>query len=65
MEAADELMTTVEAAARMRASVPTLARWRCEGNGPTYIKRRGRILYRESDIDPFIDGLTRTKTRCD
>lgn len=57
------LLTTNEAAAYIRASVPTLARWRGDGTGPKYIKRCGRILYRQSDIDDFMAGCERQKTR--
>lgn len=59
----EELLTTAEAAKRMRASVPSLARWRGDGTGPRYIKRRGRILYRESDIRAFEEENERVKTR--
>ncbi|QOF71708.1 helix-turn-helix domain-containing protein [Aminobacter sp. SR38] len=59
----EELYTTVEAAALLRASVQTLARWRGDGTGPAYVKRAGRILYRESDIAQYLAKATRTKTR--
>lgn len=58
-----ELMTTEEAATRLRASVGTLARWRGEGSGPPYVKLGGRVFYREPDIAVYIDAAVRTKTR--
>lgn len=32
------------------AAEQTLARWRCEGVGPAYIKIGGRILYLGADV---------------
>jgi predicted site-specific integrase-resolvase len=34
-------------------SVATLARWRCTGSGPTYIKAGGRIGYEAEDLEAF------------
>ncbi|WFR97449.1 helix-turn-helix domain-containing protein [Rhizobium tumorigenes] len=57
------MLTTDEVAARLRASLPTLARWRGEGEGPAYVKRRGRVLYREEDLIAYESSHGRTKTR--
>ncbi|MGE9266442.1 helix-turn-helix domain-containing protein [Escherichia coli] len=57
------LLVPNEAAARLRASASTLARWRTYGGGPRYIKRKGRIFYRDSDLDAFEKENERTQTR--
>ena len=46
-----ELLTAIEAAAHLRCAKQTLARWRCEGGGPAYVKAGGRVLYRREDLD--------------
>lgn len=59
----ERLLTPAETATRLRASLPTLARWRCEGTGPKYLKRGGRVFYRDSELTEYEDGNMRTKTR--
>ena len=59
------LLTSTEAAAYLRASVQTLAHWRCRGDGPVYLKRRGRILYRQADLDIWLNTTVRTSTSDD
>ncbi|MCB5201677.1 helix-turn-helix domain-containing protein [Neorhizobium sp. T786] len=59
----EKLFTPAEVADRLRASLPTLARWRGEGTGPAYIKRRGRVFYREDDLAAYVSDNLRTKTR--
>lgn len=34
----------------------TMAKWRCAGTGPAYIRIGGRILYKEADLDAFRDA---------
>lgn len=38
-------------AARSRISEAILERWRSAGIGPTFLKFRGRVLYRQVDIE--------------
>lgn len=38
-------------------SVPTLARWAGEGNGPKFVKAGGRVLYRKRDVLAWLDSL--------
>ncbi|WP_328600465.1 helix-turn-helix transcriptional regulator [Mesorhizobium xinjiangense] len=57
------LLTPADAADAMNISIPTLARWRSEGAGPAYVKLGGRVLYKVGDIEDFIEGSIRTKTR--
>ena len=40
-------------------STRTLQRWRLEGVGPTYVKLGRLVRYRQSDLDAFLDQLTR------
>lgn len=63
MSGESPLLTPKEAAERLRASTPTLARWRGNGSGPLYINRNGRIFYRSSDLDEFERQKVRTKVR--
>jgi helix-turn-helix protein len=51
-----DLRTPVESAKYLRRAVQTLAKWRCEGVGPTYYKIGGRVLYLKDDLDSFIAG---------
>lgn len=55
--------TAPEVAERLRVSEPTLARWRCTGKGPAYIKSGGRVLYREADLTAYEERNLRSKTR--
>ena len=53
----DTLLTPPEAAARMRLAKQTLARWRCEGGGPRYVRLSGnRVAYRAADIDAWLEA---------
>ena len=56
-------LTSREAAEYLRLSVDTLARWRCHGTGPEYVKSGLKVLYRRDALDAFTDSRTRTKTR--
>ena len=57
-----ELLTPAEVAAWTRRSVQTLARWRCEGQGPRFVRVGGRIHYRVSDVRAWLDGRTAQST---
>ena len=60
-EAGSDLMRPTEAAENLRISASTLARWRTYG-GPVYLKLGGRVFYRQSDLDEFIQNSLRDKT---
>ena len=47
---AEELLTQKQLARRWALSERTLERWRCTGEGPTYIKLGGLVRYRLADI---------------
>lgn len=57
-----ELLRPEEAAKFLRLSASTLARWRCTGNGPRFIKLGGSILYRPEDLQAFIEQRVRKNT---
>ena len=56
-------LTPKEAAERLRSSIPTLARWRSNGDGPVFVKLKGKVLYRLSDIEAYLRANTRQSTR--
>lgn len=39
-----------------RISVRTLQSWRARRQGPSFVKLEGRVLYRESDVDAYIEA---------
>ena len=53
-------ITQAELARRWRLSPRTLERWRWKGNGPSYLKIGGRIVYRKEDVAEF--EIQRRKT---
>lgn len=50
----DPLLNGKEAADYLHTTHKTLANLRCRGEGPRYIKMRGKILYRQSALDEYI-----------
>ncbi|RAV00670.1 DNA-binding protein [Mycobacterium colombiense] len=62
----DELLTPEETAEKLRTNPMALAQMRYRGTGPKFIKRGGkrggRVLYRRSDIDAYLDGQTCERT---
>lgn len=55
--------TPKEAAAYLRTTTGALAQLRYTGSGPQFIKAGPkRVLYRQSDIDQWLDAQTRTIT---
>lgn len=64
---AETYLTPVDLARRLGVSVDTLARWRCQGIGPLYIKpggnaKQARVRYRLSDIEAWEEASTRANT---
>ena len=56
MSLSSELLTTDEAADCLRIAKQTLARWRCEGGGPPYVKLGSKVLYPRDGITTFVGG---------
>ena len=63
MAQADELLTVTEAAAVLERSVSTLYSWRTANTGPLSHRRRGRLVYRRSDLDAFVTRERESSTR--
>ncbi len=55
-DAAEELLTTKQAAAFLKVSPKTLERMRVEGGGPVFVKVGRLVRYRRSDLLAFIDS---------
>jgi excisionase family DNA binding protein len=51
-----ELLTLAEAAVYLRLSRQTLYGWRHLHRGPRSTSAGGRVLYRRSDLDAWLDG---------
>jgi len=59
------LWTKKEAAHVLHVEVKTLDNWRTQGRGPCFVRLggpRGRILYRESDLQKYIEAAVRRST---
>jgi Helix-turn-helix domain len=61
-ERALALMTAHEVARELHVATATLAGWRVRGEGPSFVKIAGKILYRRGDVESFILGRLRTST---
>lgn len=55
-------LTPPETAARLRVSMSTLANWRADGLGPTYIKFGRKILYPITELKVFEHARLKTST---
>lgn len=51
----DALMTPAEVAERVRRPVATVKFWRATHVGPKSARIGGRVLYRESDVEAWIE----------
>ncbi len=49
-------LNQVELAARLKISPRTLERWRWKGEGPTFLKIGGRVVYRLDDVEAYENG---------
>jgi hypothetical protein len=58
-----EIMDAAEAATYLRSSTSTLAKLRCYGGGPQFIRQSARkVLYRRTDLDTWLAERSRTST---
>ena len=54
-----KLLDTAEAAVYLRLATQTLAKWRRQGRGPSFVRLGGSVFYRLSELDQFIEaGVT-------
>lgn len=56
------LLNEHRAAEIFGVSVRTLQRMRVRGDGPRYVKIGKRVLYREEDLEAYIESCTRQST---
>jgi predicted DNA-binding transcriptional regulator AlpA len=59
---ADRLLDQGEAARFLGLSKATLARWRCLGGGPPFVKLGGRVLYARQRLKEFVQLHERFST---
>ena len=58
----DQFYDTSQAAHYLGYSPSALEMWRCECRGPNYYKMSGRVRYRISDLDAWMEnGLVETR----
>lgn len=50
----DRLLDSAEVAELAGLGTTWLANMRCAGKGPRYIRHRGRVYYRESDVQAWL-----------
>lgn len=66
IQPAEPFYTRAEAATRLGVTKQTLARWASSKVGPSYSRSgdvRGRVLYRESDLQAWLDSRRREVTQ--
>ena len=51
----DEFLTQKQLAELLHQSLRTIERWRTDGEGPVFTKAGRRVLYRQSDIDEWLN----------
>jgi DNA-binding transcriptional MerR regulator len=52
----DALLTPAEVAERVRRPIATVRFWRATGTGPKSANVGGRVLYRESDVEKWVEA---------
>ncbi|WP_243545795.1 helix-turn-helix transcriptional regulator [Pseudodesulfovibrio tunisiensis] len=52
----ERLLDTKEAAEVLRVSAGTLEVWRCIGRGPRYFKIGRRVLYKQHDLEEYVNS---------
>lgn len=48
-------LTPVQTGRYLNIAISTLAKWRCQGGGPTFHKVGRLVRYRISDLDDFVE----------
>jgi hypothetical protein len=56
------LFKTEEAAEKLRKKKSCLEAWRSRGGGPDFIKMGHSVLYRDTDLEKFIEQNVRSST---
>jgi predicted site-specific integrase-resolvase len=57
-----QVHTPMVVARRLGISEASLARWRCDGSGPAFVKIGGKVGYLDEDLDAFIERSRRRST---
>jgi hypothetical protein len=57
-----DLLTPAETARRLRVTVNLLAKWRCAGGGPRYVKFGRNVRYTAEGVGEWIELQMRTNT---
>jgi len=57
-----ELLTTIQAAARLNLSPSTLNKSRLTGDGPRFVKLGSAVRYRSDDLDAWVSAQVRRST---
>ena len=55
-----QLKNEREAADYLNVKPQTMAVWRCNGNGPKFVKLNRAVRYRLSDIEAWLESRTAT-----
>jgi predicted DNA-binding transcriptional regulator AlpA len=58
----EQLLTSKETADRLGLAENTLARMRCQGTGPAFVKLGRAVRYRWRDVELWIAQRTKTST---
>jgi len=58
----ETLLTPKQAAELLCMSEMTLRKWRWEGKGPQFVKMGRKVVYRQNDLQEFIQSMVRTST---
>ena len=56
------LLSPEQAAEVLGVSKPTLARWRCNGVGPVFVKVGAKVGYTQADLVAWVAGNRRQTT---
>lgn len=56
------LLNSKEAAEYLRLTVGYLAKLRCTGDGPAFIKFGAKVLYKEDDLSAYIENNVHKNT---
>lgn len=56
------LLLPPDVAKFLNVSESCLAKWRCSGGGPIFLKIGNRIRYRRSDVEAYLDRAARAST---
>jgi hypothetical protein len=52
----ENTLTSAQLAAQLNRSVVTLERWRRLRSGPPFIRMLGRVVYRQADVDAWLES---------